>query len=513
MWGASRTQMEAPLSGVRAHISSHRPPWRALLALGLLAAASVSCSKSSQDPAERRTLSLKPCRLEGLATQAQCGTYEVFEDRVARTGRKIPLRVVVVPALAAQPQPDPLVLLAGGPGQAASRSTQVLMAVERIRRKRDIVLVDQRGTGDSNPLNCKTDAPEEGLSARLEEGKAAEEVRKCREGWDADVRHYTTPVAMDDLDEVRQALGYEKLNLWGVSYGTRAALVYMRQHPERVRTAILDGVAPMGLYLPLFAPRDAQQALDRLLANCEADAACTQAYPNLRSRTEALLTTLETTPARTQVAHPRTGVLEEVVLSRRAFLAQLFAQLYSPEMSSLVPLMLDRATQGDWSPFVALSVGLTENLGRTVSHGLYFAVVCAEDAPFYDEAALVRESQGTWFGPTMGREVLSVCADWPRGSLPQGYREPVVSSVPTLLLSGELDPVTPPAWAEEAKRTLSNSLHVVVPGVGHNTIGADCARTLMLDLLTQGSVEGLSSACGTTLSRPPFFTSFAGPVP
>ncbi|GHG80367.1 alpha/beta hydrolase [Comamonas sp. KCTC 72670] len=502
---------EAAVSGARTHISFHLPPWRVLV-VSLLAVASVSCSKWGADAGGASKLALKPCRLEGLATQAQCGTYEVFENRAERTGRKIPLRVVVVPALAAQPAPDPLVLLAGGPGQAASR-TQVLLAVERIRRKRDIVLVDQRGTGDSNPLNCKTDSPDAKLSARLEEGGAAEELRKCREGWDADVRQYTTPIAMEDLDEVRAALGYEKLNLWGVSYGTRAALVYMRQYPERVRTAILDGVAPMGLYLPLYAPRDAQQALDLLLENCAADASCAKAYPDLRSRTEALLTSLESAPARVQVAHPRTGVPEEVVLSRRAFLVQLFAQLYSPEMSSLVPLMLDRATQGDWAPFVALSVGLSESMGRTVSHGLYFAVVCAEDAPFYDEAAVARESRGTWFGSAMGRDVLSVCADWPRATLPQGYREPVVSSVPTLLLSGELDPVTPPAWAEEAKRTLSNSLHVVVPGVGHNTLGADCARTLMSDLLTRGSVEGLTSTCGDNLTRPPFFTSFAGPVP
>ena len=499
------------MPGVRAHISFHLPPWCSL-ALALLAAATVSCSRAGQEGSGPRALTLTPCRLEGLATRAQCGSYEVFEDRAARSGRKLSLRVVVVPALAAQPEPDPLVLLAGGPGQAASR-VPVLMALERFRRKRDVILVDQRGTGDSNPLDCDTDPPEAGLSARFKEGGAAEALRKCREGWDADTRHYTTPIAMDDLDEVRAALGYEKLNLWGVSYGTRAALVYMRQYPERVRTAILDGVAPMGLYLPLYAPRDAQQALDRLMANCEADAACSKAYPDLRSRTEALLGTLEAAPARVQVAHPRTGVPEEVVLSRRAFMAQLFSQLYAPETSSLVPLMLERASRGDWAPFVALSTGSADSMRRLVSQGLYFAVVCAEDAPFFDAEAVERESRGTWFGPAMGLEMLSVCADWPRATLPPGYREPVVSSVPTLLLSGELDPVTPPVWAEEARRTLSNSLHVVVPGVGHNTLGADCARTLMLELLNRGSVEGLSPACGANLTRPPFVTSFAGPVP
>jgi pimeloyl-ACP methyl ester carboxylesterase len=206
-------------------------------------------------------------------------------------------------------------------------------------------------------------------------------------------------------------------------------------------------------------------------------------------------------------------VPEELVLSRRAFLSELFGHLYSPEIASLVPLMLDRATRGEWAPFVALSVGLSESSGRTVSHGLYYAVVCAEDAPFFDAAAVEREAKGTWFGPDMGREVLDVCQGWPRATLPSGYREPVVSDVPTLLLSGALDPVTPPAWAEDAKRTLRHSLHVVVPGVGHNTLGADCARSLMVDLLTRGSVEGLTPSCGPSLTRPPFFTSFAGPVP
>jgi pimeloyl-ACP methyl ester carboxylesterase len=508
--------MEAPLPGVRTHIPSFPPPrpWALRwLALGLAALALAGCSRGGPSGAEGRKLALSPCRLEGVASQALCGTYEVFEDRAAKAGRKISLRVVVVPALAAQSEPDPLVLLAGGPGQAASRVPQVLLALERIRRKRDIVLVDQRGTGGSNPLECEPHPLEEGLAARFDDSGAVEKLRRCREGWAADVRQYTTPNAMDDLDEVRAALGYDKVNLWGVSYGTRAALVYMRQHPDRVRTAILDGVAPMSLYLPLNAPRDGQHALDSLLAHCGKDAACAKAYPDLRPRAEALLAKLTAEPARVHVPHPRTGVPEEVTLSRAAFLSELFSQLYSPELASLVPLTLDRAARGEWAPFVALSVGQSESAGHTVSHGLYYAVVCAEDAPFYDAAAVEREAKGTWFGPEMGLETLAICADWPKATLPAGYREPVVSDVPTLLLSGELDPVTPPAWAEDAKRTLSHSLHVVVPGVGHNTVGADCARTLMNDLLTRGSVEGLTPSCGTSLTRPPFFTSFAGPVP
>nr|WP_241758968.1 alpha/beta hydrolase [Pyxidicoccus parkwaysis] len=507
------------MPGARTHIPSLSPPrgagWRGLApGLAVLAVLALAgCSRGGTSGPDSRKLALTPCRLEGVASQAMCGTYEVFEDRAAMSGRKIPLRVVVVPALAAQSEPDPLVLLAGGPGQAASRVPQVLLALERIRRKRDIVLVDQRGTGDSNPLECEPHPLDEGLAARFDERDAVAKVRRCREGWSADVRQYTTPNAMDDLDEVRAALGYEKVNLWGVSYGTRAALVYMRQHPDRVRTAILDGVAPMGLFLPLNAPRDGQHALDLLLAHCEKDATCAKAYPDLRARTEALLAKLEAEPVRVRVSHPLTGVPEDLVLSRSAFVSELFSKLYSPEMASLVPLMLDKAARGDWAPFVALSVGQSESAGHTVSQGLYYAVVCAEDAPYYDAEAVRREAKGTWFGPDMGLETLAICADWPKATLPVGYREPVGSDVPTLLLSGELDPVTPPAWAEEAKRTLHHALHVVVPGVGHNTVGADCARTLMNDLLTRGTVEGLTSSCGPNLTRPPFFTSFAGPVP
>ncbi len=487
-----------------------RASWPAVLlvAVGMLA---VACSRSSGQQAGPR-LALASCRVEGIEYQTLCGTYEVFEDRVAKQGRKISLRVVVVPALAATPEPDPLVVLAGGPGQAATE-VQILKTVDRIHRSRDILLVDQRGTGASGPLECKPDPEEGGLAAKFDDAYREEEFKKCLAGYNADPRLYTTPIAMEDLDEVRAALGYERLNLWGVSYGTRAALVYLRQHPERVRTVVLDGVAPMNLYLPLYMPRDGQRALDLLFAHCEKDASCGKAFPELRKRVEALLAQMEQAPVKASVPHPLTGVPEEFTLSRGAFLMMLFGQLYSPEIATLVPLMLDRATKGDWAPFVALSQGVSGGMSDTISHGMFFSVVCAEDAPFITGEAIAREAKGTWFGEQLVRNMLEPCKVWPQGAVPEGYREPVSSSVPTLLLSGELDPVTPPSWGEEAKKTLSNSLHVVVPGVGHNTVVLGCVQSLMADFVKQGSLEGLKSPCGSDLTRPPFFTSFAGPVP
>lgn len=470
-----------------------------------------ACSRGGGQQSERR-VNLSPCRVEGIDYQTLCGTYEVFEDRVAKQGRKVPLRVVVVPALAASAEPDPLVLLAGGPGQAASEVT-ILKAVDRLHRNRDIVLVDQRGTGASRPLECNPDPEGEGLAAKFDDAYREDAFKKCLAGYDADPRLYTTPIAMDDLDEVREALGYDKLDLWGISYGTRAALVYMRQHPEHVRSVVLDGVAPLSLYLPLYMPRDGQRALDLLFVHCEKDANCAKAFPDLRNRVKALVDQLAQAPAKVTVNHPLTGVPEQITLSRAVFLQMLFGQLYLPEIAVLVPLMLDRATKGDWSPFVALSQGVSGGMSNAISHGMFFSVVCAEDAPFITDEAIEREAKGTWFGPQMIRNMLEPCKVWPRGTVPEGYRNPVVSSAPTLILSGELDPVTPPSWGEEAKKTLSNSLHVVVPGVGHNTMVLGCIQGLVADFVTKGNVEGLKPECGPDLARPPFFTSFAGPVP
>ena len=487
------------------------------LLAGVLLAAAVApglagCSKVGAAPSAPK-VALSPCRVEGIPWQAKCGTYEVFENRETKQGRKIALRVVVVPALAPNPAPEPLVLLAGGPGQAASE-TNALSAVERIHRGRDILLVDQRGTGASNPLDCHFHPPDAPLSDVFEATYREEEVRKCLASYgDTDPRLYTTPIAMDDLDEVREALGYEKLNLWGISYGTRAALVYMRQHPERVRTATLDGVAPLSLYLPLYIARDGQRALELAFSHCEKDAACAKAYPELRSRVEALVERLKQAPAQARVAHPLTGVPEDVKLGYTGFMSALQGQLYMPELAALLPLVLDRATRDDWGPFVALSHGIMSGMEKSLSQGMFFSVTCAEDAPFMTEADAAREARGTWFGDTATTNLLSACKVWPKGTVPQGYRQPVTSSVPTLLLSGELDPVTPPSWAEDARRTLSRSLHVVVPGVGHNTMNVGCVRTLMADFIAAGDVADLKPTCGEGMARPPFITSFAGSVP
>lgn len=458
------------------------------------------------------SLVLAPCRLDsGLS--AQCGTFDVFENR--KDGRKLSLSVAVLPALSSSPLPDPLVVLAGGPGQAASDVAPTLaVALSKLRRDRDIVVLDQRGTGQSHPLRCEFDEPDSSLAKRLrtelDEAKLADCVATL--GADADLRYYGTEIAIDDLEDVRAALGYPRVNLWGGSYGTRVALAYLRKYPDRVRSAVLDGVAPLSLVLPVHAPRDMHRALQLLFAQCRDDVRCAAQWPEIETAFGTVLDSLANAPHATIVPDPLTGAFSEVTITRDAFARVIGGLLYQAEATSLIPLTIARAAEGDFRPFVGQAEYLRTSSNGLVSNGLYYSVVCTEDRPLFDERSLAEAAAGTFLGPTHADELLRVCERWPQGNVSAGFRAPVTSDVPVLLLSGELDPVTPPRWADEASRTLSRSLHVIISGTGHGTLGNRCARHLVEAFIAAGTVDGLQSECAQE-SRPPFFLSSAGPAP
>jgi pimeloyl-ACP methyl ester carboxylesterase len=481
----------------------------ALLATALLA----GCAPRAAGP-ERR-VQLAPCHVKGVAAATLCGTWQVPEDRDAPAGRKIALRVAVVPALARVAQPDPLFMLAGGPGQGAVEGVGPLLpALERIHRQRDIVLVDQRGTGQSEPLACELSDEDAPLALRMrDEGFPAERLRACLASYRADPRLFTTPIAMQDLDAVREALGYERINLWGGSYGTRAALVYMRAYPQRVRLAVLDGAAPYSIRLPLHFARDGQRSLDLLFESCAKEAACARAFPDLRSRFGALLGRLEKQPFRGTVADPVSGEPQQVTISHDVFAAGLRGILYLPEMATLVPLMVDRAERGDFTAFLAASQGLQRGISRNMALGMFFSVICAEDVPFIEPSEVDALSRGTFFGPALTRELIAACQVWPRGRFDPALREPVKVDVPTLVLSGELDPATPPVWGDEVAKALPRSLHLVVPGVGHGATAQGCVPRLLAEALDRGEVAGLDASCVKKLGRPPFFVSVSGTTP
>lgn len=460
--------------------------------------------------ADPPALALSPCARDVGVAGAECGRLTVFEDRAAAAGRTLELKVVVLPALGREVQPDPLFLLAGGPGMPATVLADVAEAgMRRLRETRAIVLVDQRGTGELSPLQCD-DVDADSMYYSFNAELPFDLLRDCLARFDADPRHYTTPVAMDDLDDVRAALGYDTINLWGGSYGTRAALSYLRRHGEHVRAVILDGVAPTALRMPVFLGEDAHGALLRMFADCEADADCHAAFPRVREHYTELLARLAATPEQARIPHPRTGELLEFDVGRDAVAFLLRAALYSAEATRLLPLVIERAHAGDYGPLLALSDPLHEATSQ-MNIPMLFSVLCAEDIGRVDDADRARMDADPFLGSAVIDSWGKVCDFWPRGQLPAGYHEPVVSDRPVLVLSGELDPVTPPRWGEAVAEALRNCLHVVVPGTAHGTSAYGCVPRLLARFLETASVDSLDAGCVDVLERPMFFQSFAGP--
>jgi pimeloyl-ACP methyl ester carboxylesterase len=479
----------------------------------------VACASATPTPGSTSApaIDLRPCQLSSPGSpdrvKAECGTLTVFENRAAGSGRTIELRVAVLKALSRNPAPDPLFFLTGGPGQAATESyVQLSGAFDKINQTRDIVLVDQRGTGQSRPLRCPvggddfaSDDSDEKLKAFLED---------CLKQFDADPKLYTTSIAMDDLDQVRAALGYDKINLYGVSYGTRAALTYLRQYPQRVRTVILDGVVPSDAALGLDVARDAQRALDLIFARCAADPACQAAFPNLKAEFDALSAHLAAQSAKISLTHPVTGQPTEITLTHGLFASSLRLLSYSPETVALLPLLIHKAqAKGDLRLFAAQALMVNEQLNQSISSGMDYSVLCAEDAPFITTEAAAQSNAGTYLGDQETGNLQKICAVWPRGNIPADFKQPVTSDVPVLLLSGEADPVTPPTNADRAAQTLAHSLRLVAPGQGHNVIARGCMTKLATTFVESGSVQGLKTDCVQNIQPMPFFISFSGPPP
>lgn len=477
------------------------------LALAVLSVFALAAASPPGETPER--IALKPCHLEGFKEEVLCGSLRVWEDRAARKGRTIDLQVAVLPALKPESAPDPLFLLAGGPGQGARRYARLVpIAFQKVRRERDVVLVDLRGTGGSNPLACDFG---DSLSFLGMDGDGLD-ITPCLKKLEADPRLYTTAPAVDDLDGVRAALGYERINLWGGSYGTRAALVYAERHPEHTRSVVLDGAAPFEIELPLHNAQGAQRALDRLLADCAAEKECRAAFPRLREDLAFVLARLEQAPARVSLRHPQTGRPVEITVGRGAFASGLRGMLYTPVHASLVPSVIRSAREGDFSPFATLSLETAAWSTETMSLGLTLSVLCSEDVHRITDDEAERETRNTFGGRFEIETWRRMCSAWPRGPVPALERAKPLS-VPALVLSGDLDPVTPPRWGEVMKIHFSGALHVIVPGAGHNTSMTGCVPDLIAQFIEQGGPAGLDASCVQKIRRPPFVIDPSGTAP
>ena len=444
------------------------------------------------------TADLTDCVVAPASVEALCGSVRVPEDRSAPGGRTLDLSVIVLPARG-EAVGDPVFPLHGGPG-AAARYLVPAFASHPLRASRDFVFVDQRGTGESNPLHCEPDD----LGALLEvvlSFKIPSDV--CLDNA-ADPTLYGTSIAMDDLDQIRAALGYERINLWGGSYGTRAALEFMRRHPDRVRTVLLDGLAPPFMYIPLYFPPGAEAALDLVLEDCVADEGCRTRFPDSRAQLARVLERLDARPAAIEVVDPRNGTPTSLTFGRQDMAAAVLYALYNSFTAARLPTWIHDAHGGDLGAIANFAVSFSVGIASQFSFGMTMAVACPEDAARYDLDDADRVADGSFLGSALALNFLDACADWPLATIEPGYWAPVASDLPVLVFSGEGDPVTPPHWAEWALQTLPNARHAVFPDQGHGASSTRCGTSLFRQFVERGTAEGLDLACAAGNRRPPW---------
>ena len=462
-------------------------------------------------------LALSDCRIADAAgtktVAARCGRLEVPEDRADPQGQAIELFVAVIPALKTRAQRDPFTVIAGGPGQASVEfyvSYESLFA--RIQRNHDILLVDQRGTGQSNPLDCEE--PDALRATEWTPESLRANTLDCLEQLEGDPRFYTTSVAVQDLEAVRQALGYERVNVYGVSYGTRVGLHFLRRFPDSVRTLVLDGVAPADLPLGPDIPLVAQQALNMILGRCEASESCREHFPRPSETFSALFARLRDAPVEVALADPVSAEATSLEFGPMELAGAIRLLSYSPDTASLIPLLISQAFDGNYVPLAAQAMMVSRRLSVQLSYGMHNAVVCTEDAPFFDEAELDLDAlRETYMGTIQVESLQEICSIWPEGVRDDDFKTPVISDAPVLLFSGSADPVTPPQYGDRAEASLSRARHIVVRGQGHAQVAVGCAPLIIEEFLDSGSVEELDASCLDKQEPAPFFSSFSGPPP
>lgn len=486
--------------------------WIFLIGL-LITACSPAPQVDPQAVAEPAIL-LNDCQLStpGVSRRipARCGSLSVPENPAEPAGRTLQLHVAVLPAVSRNPAGDPLLFLTGGPGQAATESYPLIsFAFDRINQKRDIVLVDQRGTGQSNPIDCAEPESSPDTPEALELS-----LRACLDSFQGDARFYTTDIAVQDLERVRLALGYSQFNIYGLSYGTRTALQYLRRYPERVRTMMVDGIVPPQEILGLDIARDAQRALEITFQRCAADPDCQAAFPELETDFQTVLSVLSENPVTVSLPHPLTGEATEVEFDGESFGVAIRLLSYQQETVALIPLLVHTAAaDSDYRLLAAQYLVVAGELTETISQGMGFSVLCSEDAPFLKPQEIEAANRDTYLQNQQTDELFRVCEIWPKGEIPSDYKTPLVSSVPTLILSGEADPVTPPENGELLLQSFSSGRHLIAPGQGHNVIIRGCLPRLAAEFVESADQAALDAGCVEAIQPAPFFVTFVGPTP
>jgi pimeloyl-ACP methyl ester carboxylesterase len=444
---------------------------------------------------------------------ARCGTLRVPIDREHPKEGSIDLKVAVVPALNRRSTAAPLFLLAGGPGQSAMQVyVSLSSAFARINRNHAIVLLDQRGTGNSNQQSCVY--PEDWQ----EPADAMPALRKatveCLAKLGPHARFYTTSVAVRDLDDVRTALGFDLIDLYGGSYGTRVAELYMRRHPAYVHAVILDGVTYPQQAIGAETPEDAERSLNLIVARCLQASDCAATYPELQDDLKSLLRQFGPQKTLVTIDDPNSGLPLEIEFNRRILNAALRMLSYSSMQASLLPALIHEAAHGKLRPLAAQSVMNMRQISDQLANGMQYSVICSEDEPFFAAAHIDRAAMAkTYQGSDMVDALHEICKLWPRGPVDADLHAPLRSDIPTLLLSGEADPVTPPVDAERAASGLTRHRHLILKGEGHGQLPTGCMPIVAADFLDDAAPEKLDASCLDRQTPEPFFLSMTGPAP
>jgi pimeloyl-ACP methyl ester carboxylesterase len=489
------------------------PVRRTCIAIVALAVLGVCDTSSAQ------ALTLEDCRISAgpgyPGIKARCGTMMRPENPADPNSPDIEIRVAVVPALNLNPENDPLVPIAGGPGQGSVEFySSYAGAFEPVRRDRDILLVDQRGTGQSSRMDCPADD-----EARLFEGNVSLDdtvafIAECLESLPHDPRYFSTSVAVTDLEAIRDALGYSALNLYGVSYGTRVAQHFARRYPDSTRTVVIDGVVPPQIALGPEIATESQKAVDRILARCIEDAACREHFPDIDVTFAAIVAELRDAPVEVSVPHPNTGRAEVITFGEAELAGAVRLLAYSPTTIALLPLFVHEAGQGNWVPLASQYMMTAIAMSDALALGMHNAVMCTEDLPFVDRSTIDFDGIAASYMGTFQLDALeAICTNWPAGPIDADFKVPLASDIPFLLLSGEADPITPPRYAELAAVNLTNATHLIGKHQGHGQLGVGCMSRLIAEFVASADPAAIDTACMERNFVMPFFVDFSGPMP
>jgi pimeloyl-ACP methyl ester carboxylesterase len=487
-----------------------------LAAAATLALAALATPAARAEASDLRAI-LEDCRVSAgqafPSTRARCGTFERPVNPDDPDSPTIELSFAIVPALNLEPLPDPVVPLAGGPGQSAvDFYSGYSWAFETLRRDRDILLLDQRGTGDSARMDCPLD-----LEVAAGDPSTAETVRytrECLESLPHDPRWFTTSIAVRDLEALRVALGYPELNLYGVSYGSRVAQHYARRYPDSTRTVVLDGVVAPQLPLGPEIATEAQVALNRIFARCAEDAACNEAFPALATRFAEFKARLAEKPVNVKVADPVTGEFSTLAFGPNEMAAAIRLLAYDSGTIAILPLLLSEAADGNYRPLAAQYQMTVSAMADAIALGMHNAVMCSEDVPYYDDSLIDEPALAASYMGTIQLEALrAMCGVWPEGPVDADFHEPLATRAPVLLLSGDSDPITPPRYADMAAMNLMRAWLLTGRNQGHGQLGVGCMPRIIAGFVANASLEPVDTGCMAANFAMPFFLDYGGPAP